>query len=252
MATQKIRKAAIVIPTYNEATNIPILLDRIYENQKKLAVKLHVLVVDDSSPDGTADVVKQYAQQNKQVHILVRKEKQGLGAAYIHGMKHALELIKPDILFEMDADGQHNPDDIPKMIKAINEGNDFVIGSRYIEGGSISGDWGFHRKIISFLAGFVTRVGLRLNNIKDASGGYRAIRKEVFDSVDLDKLDVKGYAFQAALLEAVVYHKFKIKEVPITFNQRIEGESKMRVSDMLEGWVIVFKIRGRRFIGKGA
>lgn len=246
-----ISKIAVVIPTYNEARNITNIMDEVYKNPKNKMVDLHILVVDDNSPDGTAKIVEEYIKHNKKVHILIRLKKEGLGAAYINGMEHALKTLQPDVIFEMDADGQHNPLDIPRMIESINEGNDFVIGSRYINGGSIKGDWGWDRKLISYLAGLVTRKGLRLGDIKDASGGFRAIKREVLEGINLENLDVKGYAFQAALLEAAVYHNFKVKEIPIIFNQRLEGESKMRLSDMLEGWKVVFKTRWKRFRGRG-
>lgn len=241
------KKACIIIPTYNESKNVSSLLDNIFLNEKKQKQYVfHVLIVDDNSPDGTSEIIKKYMKKNKKVHLLLRKNKEGLGKAYIDGMKYALKKIKPDVLFEMDADHSHNPDDIPKMLDAIEEGNDFVIGSRHVSGGGVSKGWGAHRKLTSFLARSISNIFLGLGGVKDCSGGFRAIRKRVFDKVILDDLDVRGYAFQVALLESVVHNGFKVKEVPIIFEERSSGESKMGVSDMLEGFIIIYKIRLKR------
>lgn len=239
-------KACIVIPTYNESKNIKSLLDLIYSVEgKQKRYSFNVLIVDDDSPDGTAEIVKLYMKKNNKVHLLLRREKEGLGKAYIAGIKYALKKLKPEVIFEMDADHSHNPEDIIKMLNAIDEGYDFVIGSRYIEGG-VSKEWEVHRRFTSFCARTISRLGLSLGGIKDSSGGFRAIRKDVFKLVNLDDLEVKGYAFQVALLEGVVHHKFRIKEVPITFKKRNAGDSKMRLKDILEGFLIIYKIRLKR------
>lgn len=244
--------ACIVIPTYNEAENIIPLLEAIFEQSymhRESGVKLQVLVVDDNSPDGTADKVREYQKshsEGRDVALLVREQKEGLGAAYIAGMKYALDNVQPAYIMEMDADGQHNPKDIYRLLEALLEGSDFVIGSRYVDGGSVPASWGWHRKLISWCAGTVTNWGLGLGSIKDCSGGFRAIRAEVLSTIDLDNLYVKGYAFQAALLEATVHYGFTVSEVPIHFEQRSVGESKMRMSDMLEGWKLIYHVRMQR------
>ncbi len=247
-----IKTACIVIPTYNEINNIVSLMDQIFLNEKKniskSKVALKILVVDDNSPDGTADAVRKYQKNNSKVHLLVRQNKEGLGAAYIAGMQYALKNLNSDILFEMDADHSHDPKDIYKMIEAIKQGADFVIGSRYIAGGGIEEGWGFHRYLISTLARSITRKGLKLGNIKDCSGGFRAIRSSALKKLDLKNLHVKGYAFQAALLESAVHNDCKITEVPIFFNRRTEGKSKMKTSDMLEGFKIIYQIRKKRML----
>lgn len=252
MVNNNIEKVCIVLPTYNEASNIKQILDSIYSNKKKFNDRhdIHVLVVDDNSPDSTSKIVKQYSKKNNKVHLLLRFKKEGLGKAYIDGMNYALTKFKPDLLFEMDADGQHNPKDIYRMIKEIEKGYDFVIGSRYVKGGKTAKGWGMHRVIISTLAGAVTRAGLGIYGIKDMSGGFRAIRSEVLRKINLNSLDVKGYAFQVALLERAVKNHFKITEIPIKFEERKEGKSKMRLSDMMEGWIIIFKIRRNRLFSK--
>jgi dolichol-phosphate mannosyltransferase len=247
-----IKTACIVMPTYNESSNIGSTLDTIYFYKKKNSadIVLHVLVVDDNSPDRTYEIVEEYTKKNPHVHLLLRKNKEGLGAAYVHGIKYALENIHPQVIFEMDADGQHDPKDIFRMLEEINKGYDFVIGSRYIEGGQIPENWGILRKIKSFAASNISKIGLGLRGIRDISGGFRAIRATVFDKISLDSISSKGYAFQAEILENIFYNKFRIKEIPITFNERIAGDSKMRAIDILEGWKIIFKIRKKRILEK--
>ncbi len=251
-ATSLIKTACIVIPTYNEVSNITSLIDNIFLNERKNILKskvsLKILVVDDNSPDGTANAVKKYQRNNSKVHLLIRQKKEGLGAAYIAGMQYALKNLNADIIFEMDADHSHDPADIYKMIDEIKNGADFVIGSRYIAGGGIEKGWGFHRYLISKLARSITRIGLRLGKIKDCSGGFRAIRATCLRRLNLNQLNVKGYAFQAALLESAVYNRCKIVEVPIFFNKRTEGTSKMKTSDMLEGFKIIYQIRKKRIL----
>lgn len=245
-------KACIVIPTYNESKNIIPLLDKIFDesyDNKETGIALEVLVVDDNSPDGTALLVEEYKKTNSNgpnVHLLLRTKKEGLGAAYIHGMKYALVEFNPDYIMEMDADGQHNTEDIYRLLNGLEEGADFVIGSRYVKGGSVPDGWGWHRKLISWCAGTVTKVGLGIKGVKDCSGGFRAIRAEVLRGIDLDRLYVKGYAFQVALLEAAFRENFIVTEVPIHFDERTEGESKMRFSDMMEGWKLIYKVRKER------
>ena len=156
-------KVCIVMPTYNESGNIVNILDRIYTNEKKIKeargnISINVLVVDDNSPDGTSQLVKEYSKKNSHVYLLKRKNKEGLGKAYIAGMKYAMKKVQPDIVFEMDADGQHNPDYIPKMIEEVENGSDFVIGSRYIGGGATPKEWGWQREAISYFARSISRI----------------------------------------------------------------------------------------------
>lgn len=254
-AISRFYNCCIVIPTYNEKDNIAPLLDKIFAYERKnygrkdFRAVIHVLVVDDNSPDGTADIVNKYQRKNDRVHLLLRIKKEGLGAAYIAGMKHAMTTLSPDVIFEMDADHSHNPRDIFKMISQINKGNDFVIGSRYVAKGRVPDNWGLHRKIISACAGLVTKIGLGLYGIKDCSGGFRAIRASVLEAVQLDRFSSRGYSFQAELLEGVVYNGFKIKEVPIKFHERKAGKSKMSVKDITEGFALVLRIRMFRLRG---
>ena len=236
-------KACVVLPTYNEADNITTVLDRIFDQQKHLPdVRLQVLVVDDSSPDGTAQRVSAYKEHQPNTHLLLRTEKEGLGAAYIAGMTHALDRLRPDIIMEMDADLSHDPDDIPRLITAVLEGYDFVIGSRYVKGGSIPSDWGLKRKMFSKSANAYLRTMLGIQKVKDCTGGFRAIRASTLEQIDLQDLQVKGYAFQIALLHAAMRSGARIGEVPIAFHDRTQGESKLRFKDMVELGLIVLPL----------
>jgi dolichol-phosphate mannosyltransferase len=240
---ERIRSACIVLPTYNEAGNIISILDRIFSHAKSMKdVQLHVLVVDDSSPDGTAKLAQGYARKNKRVHVLVRAGKEGLGAAYIAGMRHAMETLHPDVIMEMDADGSHNPKDVPRLIRAVQDGADFVIGSRYIPGGSIPQEWGFYRKLNSKVANGLVRTVLGMRP-RDCTGGFRAIRTSFLEQVEFDKLHSKGYAFQISLLKAVSDLGGIITEVPIQFTDRKIGTSKMRLKDQVEFIILTFRIR---------
>lgn len=247
----EIQSICVVTPTYNEAKNITKALTRIFKeaarfNKKHEPVETHVLVVDDSSPDGTAQLVKEFQKKNDHVHLLVRKEKEGLGAAYVAGIQHALKTIKPDAIFEMDADLSHDAKDLFRLLQALRDGADFALGSRYVKGGSIAGDWGLHRRITSKLANVATKVLLGIYDVKDLSGGFRGIRSELLNKLDWDKITVKGYAFQAVLLEECLHRGASVKEVPIHFEDRIHGESKMRVKDMVEPLFVYAGIRARR------
>jgi len=240
-------RVSMIIPTYNESSNIRRLLDRIYDKNHlkgygKRNIEMNVLVVDDNSPDGTSEIVREYQKNNPQVHLLVRQDKEGLGAAYIHGMNHAMETLHPHILFEMDADLSHNPKYIIPMIDEIRKGADFVIGSRYIKGGSIPDNWGFSRKLISGFANMYARLMLGLRNVHDCTGGFRAIRASFLKRIDLNSLNIKGYVFQISLLNQAVMHKGNVRELPIAFEDRTDGTSKMRASDIMELGMVVLRI----------
>lgn len=253
--TSQPQVACIVLPTYNEAGNIQRHLNRIFEavenSERTHATTYHVLVVDDNSPDGTARIVQAYRRHNPRVHLLLRKQKAGLGAAYTHGIQHALRTISPDVVYEMDSDGQHDPKDLLRLLDAIHAGADLAIGSRYIKGGSITRGWGLHRKLTSLCARAVTRTLLGLGRVKDVSGGYRAFRADALRKVDWPALRVKGYAFQAVLLEEIIFNKGIVTEVPIEFGTRESGASKMRVQDMIEGFLICARVRSKRVFNIG-
>jgi dolichol-phosphate mannosyltransferase len=224
-----VRSVCIVLPTYNEAGNIVRTLDRIYTAVKGSDVNFLTLVVDDNSPDGTAAIALAYGEKNPNVHVLQRQGKEGLGAAYIAGMRYALRKFDPEVIMEMDADGSHNANDIPRLINAIDEGADVAIGSRYVAGGSIPEKWGFYRKLNSTVANTLVRSVLSIGGVKDCTGGFRAIRTTFLELIDLDGLQTKGYAFQI--------------EVPIHFSDREIGTSKMRLKDQIEFIITTFRLR---------
>ncbi|MBI2546781.1 polyprenol monophosphomannose synthase [Candidatus Woesearchaeota archaeon] len=231
--------ACIVLPTYNEAQNITALLDAIFNEEQQhrkfhfRCYRLMVLVVDDSSPDGTADIVRGYQQKNPAVHLLLRTKKEGLGAAYIAGMLHALSALKPDVLFEMDADFSHNPCYLFPMLHQIDAGADMVIGSRYVIGGSIPEEWGIKRRLSSWTANRLATIILP-KRIYDATGGYRAFRASLLKRIDFNALEVKGYVFQVSLLQAILNENATVQELPISFEDRKAGKSKLRMADITE------------------
>jgi dolichol-phosphate mannosyltransferase len=234
-------KVCIVLPTYNEKENIGKLLDELLDVFKNIKYfDMNILIVDDNSPDGTQDVVKKFLGDNV---FMITGEKRGLGDAYIRGFKYAIDELKTDIVFEMDADFSHSPKDIPRFLEEIKE-NDFVIGSRYIEGGDTP-DWSFNRKLISSGGNFFARIIAGLYKVKDCTSGYRAIKSELIKKIDMDSLDVKGYSFQMNLLFNAIKRNGRIKEIPIIFLDRHVGTSKIERKDMYEFFINSFKLRFR-------
>jgi dolichol-phosphate mannosyltransferase len=237
-------KTVIIIPTYNERGNIERLTRELQTQFSAVSHDMHVLVVDDSSPDGTAEVVRALQAEFANVHLLMG-EKRGLGAAYIRGMRHALDELQADIVFEMDADFSHSPEDVPRLLAEIDGGADFVIGSRYVEGGSIPDEWGLIRKLNSQFGNIVARYIAGIYRVRDCTAGFRAIRTSLLRQIDLGALKVEGYAFQVALLHEAVIRKARIVEIPVDFIDRTEGESKLGLSDIVEfitnAWWIRFR-----------
>lgn len=230
------KKVNIILPTYNESANIARLIERLFmvEKQENSNYQFDILVVDDNSPDGTGDIVTQIKNTNSRVH-LIKGVKAGLGKAYVRGFKYSLKHLKPDVVVMMDADFSHNPDSLPKMLRAINKGGDYVIGSRYTSGGSIPGDWPLLRILNSRAANFVAhKVGGVDAKIKDSTGGFKAIKASALRSIKFAKFNTNGYAFQMRLLNEFAKMKFKIIEVPIVFSDRQFGYSKLRLADIIE------------------
>ncbi|MEW1980057.1 polyprenol monophosphomannose synthase [Citricoccus sp. NPDC079358] len=208
-----------IIPTYNEIESLPRTLDRL-----RVAVpESDVLVVDDASPDGTGDWADRAAVADPQIHVLHRTRKNGLGGAYIAGFHWGLDQGY-DVLVEMDADGSHQPEQLPRLIEAIDRA-DLVIGSRRVPGGKMV-NWPAHRKLISICGSLYPRIMLGLN-LTDVTAGYRAYRADTLRSIDLDEVQSKGYGFQVDMTFRTALLGKKIVEVPITFVEREYGESKM-------------------------
>lgn len=245
VSSRAAQRACIIVPTYNERENISRLLDRIGEARSRLdpRTQLLVLVVDDSSPDGTAEAVREHPSFGTRTHLLERASKDGLGAAYKAGMHHAIDALGSDVVFEMDADLSHDPAHVPEMLDRIAAGADFVIGSRYVKGGRVPEHWGLRRRTISHLANAGARSVLGMRRVHDCSGGYRAIRREVIAAVGLDSIEATGYGFQISLLYRARRAGFSIAEVPISFADRTSGSSKMRLRDWIEMAYLVFSLR---------
>lgn len=234
----------IVLPTYNEKDNIVALLDAIHKQRLRLSgVNLSVLVVDDSSPDGTAKIVEKYQKMYFPKIQLLTGKKKGLGVAYVRGFKYAIEKMNADVIFEMDADFSHNPSDIPRLLIEVLSGNDFVIGSRYVPGGSIPSNWPKLRKANSKWGNIFAKHIAGLTGVNDCTSGFRAINTNILKKIRLDKLNVRGYAFQISLLHAVIKKGAKVKEVPINFSDRINGQSKLKFNDVSEFVINSFLLR---------
>lgn len=221
-------KAVVILPTYNEKENIAsminLLEEAVFPNVKNY--DMGILVADDTSPDGTADIVRDLMKKYKNLDIN-QGQKAGLGAAYLRGMTYAIEKMGADVVFEMDADGQHDATKIPEFLQKIDEGYDFVIGTRYSAGGSIPDTWGLHRKLLSVWGNLFIRTILMRFSIHDWTGGFRAFTKEVFFK-EKDKLkNFSGYTFQVGSLLNAVHDGFKVGEVPFHFSDRTKGKSKI-------------------------
>jgi dolichol-phosphate mannosyltransferase len=236
----------VIIPTYNEKENI----EKIIRAIKSLKNLYHILIIDDGSPDGTADIVKTMQEEFADSLFMIQREgKSGLGSAYIAGFRWSVAK-KYSYIFEMDADFSHNPEDLPKLYNACVEGADLAIGSRYCNGVSVI-NWPIGRVVMSYFASsYVRRVlGMR---IFDTTAGFKCYKREVLESIDLDKIRMKGYGFQIEMKYNTFKLGFKIKEVPIIFVDRTEGTSKMSSGIFGEAFWGVIKMRLRKIkpVGK--
>ena len=236
----------IVLPTYNEAENIEAFLNAVYKVINEINdFNINTLIVDDNSPDGTADIVKRLQQTNDTIYLLENNTR-GLGNAYKAGFKYAINNLNPEILVEMDSDFSHTPEKLKELLPPIKNGYDFVIGSRYIKGGSIPKDWALIRKLNSKYGNIFARFIAGLMQVKDCTSGYRAIRVDILKKIDLDNLDVNGYAFQMNILYECVHQGAKTFEIPIDFVDRVKGKSKLGLKDVKEFMVNSFKLLFRR------
>ena len=216
----------MIIPTYDERENLPLILERLFAS----VPAAQVLVADDGSPDGTGEVADEWAARDERVHVLHRTEKAGLGAAYIAGFGWGLD-HGYDVLVEMDADGSHPPEQLPRLLDALQHA-DLVLGSRYVAGGQVV-NWPRRREWLSRGGNLYSRLALGVR-IYDITGGYRAYRAEVLKSLALDDVASTGYCFQVDLAWRTVRAGFRVTEVPITFTERQIGESKMSGSIVRE------------------
>ena len=214
-----IGRVLVIIPTYNEAENIRLIIERV----RRAVPSVDVLITDDSSPDGTGEIADELAAADDHVQVLHRPGKQGLGAAYVAGFAWAKEKAY-DVVVEMDADGSHAPEELPSLLLALHDA-DAVLGTRYVPGGSVH-NWPVHRLALSRGGNIYIRMALGMP-FKDATGGYRAYRMAVLDTIDVATVASQGYSFQVELAWRAYKHGFRIAEVPITFTERERGASKM-------------------------
>ncbi|MEM9920058.1 MAG: polyprenol monophosphomannose synthase [Bacteroidota bacterium] len=238
----------VIIPTYNEKENISKIIKTVFALRRSF----HILVVDDGSPDGTADIVKglKKAQFPDALHILEREGKQGLGTAYIAGFRWGLK-EGYDYLFEMDADFSHNPADLVRLLEACETtGADLAVGSRYIKGGKVK-NWPFDRIFLSYGASLYVRA-ITWMPVKDPTAGFICYSRKVLEALDLSKIRFVGYAFQIEMKFAARSLGFKITEVPITFVDRVEGVSKMNTSIISEAIIGVLQMRYQSFFNSYA
>ena len=223
----------MVIPTYNELENLPIILDRLQQARPDV----HILIVDDGSPDGTGKLADERAAADPaRIHVMHRSSKAGLGAAYLAGFAWALER-NYEVVVEMDADGSHAPEQLYRLLDAIDSGADLAIGSRYVDRGAVR-NWPVRRLVLSKTANTYARLLLGVG-IHDITAGYRAYRRSVLEKIGLDAVESKGYCFQVDLTWRAVNNGFTITEVPITFTERELGVSKMSGSIIREAMVKV-------------
>lgn len=208
--------------------------------------KHHILIVEDNSPDGTADIVKKLQEEfSDRLFIEEREGKLGLGTAYIHGFNWALK-NNYQFIFEMDADFSHDPDKLAELLKACRDnGADVTVGSRYCKGGKVK-DWPLNRILMSYFASVYVRMILWVN-IKDTTAGYKCYKRKVLENINFDQIHFKGYAFQICMKYAAVKKGFQVKEVPITFIDRVKGQSKMSMGIFKEAFFGVWKMRNMKF-----
>lgn len=245
------KKAVIVIPTYNERKNIERVvesLDEVFKTIKNW--EMSILVVDDTSPDKTYELVTTLQKKYKKLHLLINKQKAGLGAAYLKGLDYAYDKLHADVAFEFDADLSHDPTKIPAFLAAIDAGSDMVLGSRYIPGGGIPADWGLHRKFLSIVGNLFIMFVFTDFRIRDWTGGYRAITRKVYKAVrpEMNSRRFAGYSFQIGFLHKAVRKGFKITEVPFVFVDRTEGVSKLGPEYIKNNLIYITKVRFQEIV----
>ncbi len=236
-------KALVIIPTYNEATNLPPILPLVLAQDERI----EVLVVDDNSPDGTGRLADDIAAEEPRVHVMHRDGKQGLGTAYRAGFRWALERDY-EYVFEMDADFSHDPKHLPEFLVAA-EDADLVLGSRYLDGRVTVVNWPMPRLLLSYSANIYARVVTGLK-VCDATGGFKCFRRRVLEAIDLDAVHSNGYAFQIEMSLRAARKGFRTKEIPIVFVDRSEGESKMSGTIIREAVWMVWRLRLRAITGR--
>jgi len=235
-------KILVVIPTYNEAENIPKLIPAVLRQARGI----EVLIVDDGSPDGTGALVRRMMRKSGKIHLLERSTKSGLGTAYVAGFRYALQ-GSYEYVFEMDADFSHDPNEIPNFLSVV-QNADLVIGSRYTNGVRVL-NWPMRRLLLSYYANIYTRImtGLPLH---DATGGFKCYRRKVLESIDLGRITSNGYAFQIEMSYKAWKRGFRLTEIPIIFLDRQVGVSKMSKNIVYEALLMLWKLRLRSMLNR--
>ncbi len=231
----ELSRSIVIIPTYNEAESLPVLIPEILD----CAAGIEVLIVDDNSPDGTGDLADRLAKNYPEVSVLHRPEKRGIGPAYRAGFRRALE-DGYDFIVQMDADRSHDPAQLPVFLELIGE-SDMVIGSRYIPGGAVV-NWGFHRRILSRMANIYARAVTGMP-YRDSTSGFTCFRRSILESLSPESVQATGYSFQIEFKYRVHHAGFRIRETPITFRERSRGRSKMNRHTILEAMWRVWSLR---------
>jgi len=240
--------ACVILPTYNEVENATQVIQAVFQQAAKISEShdLHVLVVDDDSPDGTYAAVHKLQREHKNLHV-IGGMKRGLGDAYKRGITYALRHLSPDVIIQMDADGQHDPVILPQFITLSNSGFTLVIGSRLAPGGETP-DFSLWRKLLSHLGNWLIRSLGGVKEIRDCTSGFRCLKANIVRECDLTHLSTRGYSFQSSLLSEMMSNKATFIEVPILFKPRMHGSSKLAFRDQLEFLLNIVKIR---FGGRG-
>ncbi len=238
------KKIVVVMPTYNEAMNIPKMIDVLFgQIFPQIDASMHLLVVDDNSPDGTGEIVKKAQAKHKNLHLLSGK-KEGLGMAYVRGMRHAMDKLGADAVVEMDSDFQHDPKYLPALVGAYLAGAEYVIGSRYTKGGSIPSEWAWHRKMVSFWGNLFARIVLWLPTLHDVTTGFRLTDAKVLSKIKLEELmELSRFAYKVDLFYQTVKLSKKTVEVPIAFATRTHEVSKFSLKEMIATYKVVLLLR---------
>jgi dolichol-phosphate mannosyltransferase len=237
------QRALVILPTYNEASNLPRIVPEVLAQDECI----DILVVDDNSPDGSGQMADDMARENARIHVLHREGKQGLGTAYLAGFRWALERDY-EFVFEMDADHSHDPKHLPEFLEAAKEA-DLVLGSRYLNGKVTVVNWPMSRLLLSYFANLYARL-VTGNKLCDATGGFKCFRRQVLSAIDLSDVGSNGYSFQIEMSFRAKRKGFRIKEIPIVFVDRTDGESKMSGAIVREAIWMVWRLRIQALSGR--
>ena len=234
---------AVVIPTFNEKETLPSLIEKIFEKVRNIVDDLHIVIVDDSSPDGTAEIAEELAEKFQKISVIKRPSKMGLGSAYKDGFGFVLQKLNSELIIQMDSDHSHDPSEIPKMIEMIAD-YDFLIASRHVPGGSIVG-WGIGRKMTHSVAGAIAKICAKID-IADSTSGFRMFKRNTLENIEFNKIKSDGFAFQIEVLYQLKQKGFHGLELPSRFVNRERGKSKMGSGEMVKFINMCFSYIGKK------